>query len=158
MLCFGEERIFLFWALKEVHAWAIITACQIAPAQEIILIFFLSVCRALRNKSTPLRHPPQSNFPWQGTSEWGVCMDREGPVFLLFFFVCACPCVFVRAYTCAHVRFRGVVPPSILPKMLQLSLRLNSTSGYIRLPFYLLCLLYLLIFVSKDKYIICVEK
>lgn len=65
-----------FGDVKEVSDRAVITACQIAPAQEMIWIFFFFSQSASKQKS-PLPHT-LSNLPWQGPAGWGVRMDREG--------------------------------------------------------------------------------
>lgn len=62
-----------FRDVKEVSDRAVITACQIAPAQEMIWIFFFS------QSASKQKHPlPRSNLPWWGPAGWGVHMDREG--------------------------------------------------------------------------------
>lgn len=67
------KKIFSFWDVKEVSDRAVITACQIAPAQEIIsdfFFFFFFFWGVLQNKSL---HPSLiclGRVPLAGGSVW----------------------------------------------------------------------------------------
>lgn len=56
---FYGKKMFSFNTVKEVSCRAVITACQIAPAREIIWIFFPPSQSAAKQKA-----PLWSNLPW----------------------------------------------------------------------------------------------
>lgn len=67
-----------FKDVKEVSDRAVITACQIAPAQEMIWIPPPSLFTQHFETKDPPHPTPLSNLPWRGPAGWGVRMDREG--------------------------------------------------------------------------------
>lgn len=73
-----KKKKISFRDVKEVSDRAVITACQIAPAQEMIWIFLPPFYRAHQNKRPPTPPHPLSNLPWWGPAGWGARMDREG--------------------------------------------------------------------------------
>lgn len=75
-----REKKISFRDVKEVCDRAVITACQIAPAQEMIWIFLPPPLLFLQSSSKQKPPPPHplSNFPWRGPAGCGVRMDREG--------------------------------------------------------------------------------
>lgn len=125
---FCGGKISSFRDVKEVSDRAVITACQIASAQEIIWIFF-SFQRVLRNKSPHLSLICLGRVPLGGGSAWTERVLPEdyrmrGGEMRVY----ACVCVEVCTSECDGLG--GVVAvmglQAILSKTLQLSPRLYS--------------------------------